>query len=349
MARRSGTRRRSTGSASRRSWCPTARMGCAPSPVRATTSASVDRCRPPASPPRRRSPRAGTPNCCAGSAWRLAREARACNLSVILGPGINMKRSPLCGRNFEYLSEDPYLAGELAVGIVDGIQSPGRRHVGQALRGEQPGGRPAPRGRRGRRANPAGDLPPGLRAGGQGDAAVDGDVLLQQGQRHVLLREPLAADRPSCARSGASEGLVVSDWGAVLPPGSRAGGRAGPGDAAGAGAQPGRRSSPPCESGELPVDVLDTRVRTVLELVDQGHARAGARRDVRPTSTRTTRWPARRPRESVVLLKNDGIAAARPPARTIAVIGEFARTPRFQGAGSLAGQPDPGRRRSSTS
>ena len=55
----------------------------------------------------------------------LGREARASNVSVILGPGVNMKRSPLCGRNFEYFSEDPYLAGELAVGIVDGIQSQG--------------------------------------------------------------------------------------------------------------------------------------------------------------------------------------------------------------------------------
>src|SRR4029453_11496778 len=55
----------------------------------------------------------------------LAQEARACNLSVILGPGINMKRSPLCGRNFEYFSEDPFLAGELPVGHVNGIQSRG--------------------------------------------------------------------------------------------------------------------------------------------------------------------------------------------------------------------------------
>ena len=55
----------------------------------------------------------------------LAQEARAINLSVILGPGINMKRSPLCGRNFEYFSEDPYLAGELGLGIVEGIQTHG--------------------------------------------------------------------------------------------------------------------------------------------------------------------------------------------------------------------------------
>ena len=50
---------------------------------------------------------------------------------MILGPGINMKRSPLCGRNFEYLSEDPYLAGELATSMVQGIQSLG---VGTSLK-----------------------------------------------------------------------------------------------------------------------------------------------------------------------------------------------------------------------
>src|SRR3954464_1422845 len=61
----------------------------------------------------------------------LAQEARACNLSVILGPGINMKRSPLCGRNFEYLSEDPFLAGELAVAMVAGTQ---RHGVGTSLK-----------------------------------------------------------------------------------------------------------------------------------------------------------------------------------------------------------------------
>ena len=52
-------------------------------------------------------------------------------VSVVLGPGINMKRSPLCGRNFEYLSEDPYLAGELAVSMVKGTQSLG---VGTSLK-----------------------------------------------------------------------------------------------------------------------------------------------------------------------------------------------------------------------
>ena len=55
----------------------------------------------------------------------IAREARHWNVSVVLGPGVNIKRSPLCGRNFEYLSEDPYLAGELGLAMVQGIQSLG--------------------------------------------------------------------------------------------------------------------------------------------------------------------------------------------------------------------------------
>jgi len=53
----------------------------------------------------------------------LGAEARAQGVAVVLGPGVNIKRSPLCGRNFEYLSEDPHLAGQLAAAIVDGLQS----------------------------------------------------------------------------------------------------------------------------------------------------------------------------------------------------------------------------------
>src|SRR6185312_11662977 len=70
-----------------------------------------------------------------GSAWdpelarevgaAIAREARAQGVAVVLGPGINIKRSPLCGRNFEYVSEDPHLAGRVAAGLVEGLQGEG--------------------------------------------------------------------------------------------------------------------------------------------------------------------------------------------------------------------------------
>lgn len=55
----------------------------------------------------------------------LGEEAAAQEVSVVLGPGLNMKRNPLCGRSFEYFSEDPYLAGKLAAGYIRGIQSKG--------------------------------------------------------------------------------------------------------------------------------------------------------------------------------------------------------------------------------
>ena len=55
----------------------------------------------------------------------LGREARANGVQILLGPAVNIKRSPLCGRNFEYYSEDPYLAGELAAGFINGVQSEG--------------------------------------------------------------------------------------------------------------------------------------------------------------------------------------------------------------------------------
>lgn len=55
----------------------------------------------------------------------ISKEAKANNVAVVLGPGINIKRSPLCGRNFEYFSEDPYLAGKMASGWISGLEDNG--------------------------------------------------------------------------------------------------------------------------------------------------------------------------------------------------------------------------------
>lgn len=61
----------------------------------------------------------------------LGEECRAEDVSVLLGPAVNIKRSPLCGRNFEYMSEDPYLAGELAAAYINGAQS---KNVGTSIK-----------------------------------------------------------------------------------------------------------------------------------------------------------------------------------------------------------------------
>lgn len=61
----------------------------------------------------------------------LGKECQAEGVSVLLGPAVNIKRSPLCGRNFEYLSEDPYLAGELAASYINGVQS---QNVGTSIK-----------------------------------------------------------------------------------------------------------------------------------------------------------------------------------------------------------------------
>src|SRR4051794_3309089 len=144
----------------------------------------------------------------------LAQEARAIRLSVILGPGINMKRSPLCGRNFEYFSEDPYLAGELAVGMVDGIQS---RGVGTSVKHYAANNQETDR----------------LRVDAQVDERTLREIYLPAFERVVTASQPWtvmcsynkvnglsASENPWLLQTvlrdeWGFQGLVVSDWGAV--------------------------------------------------------------------------------------------------------------------------------------
>ncbi len=88
------------------------------------------RCRPCAFPRQARRPARSTSTSCARVGRALGDEAPEQGVAVLLGPGVNMKRSPLCGRNFEYFSEDPYLAGCLGAAYVEGV----RRGVGTSLK-----------------------------------------------------------------------------------------------------------------------------------------------------------------------------------------------------------------------
>jgi beta-glucosidase len=259
----------------------------------------------------------------------LAQEARACNLSVILGPGVNMKRSPLCGRNFEYFSEDPFLAGELAVGIVGGIQS---RGVGTSVKHYAVNNQETDR----------------LRVDAQVDERTLREIYLPAFERVVRAEQPWTVMCSYNTVNGLPasenrwllttvlreefgfEGLVVSDWGAVyhrvralqagldleMPPAL--------------GRSP-EAVVDAVKTGEVAPEVLDARVRTVLELVAKGMPVLDLDESFDADAHHALAREAAA--ESVVLLKNDGLLPLATGAR-IAVIGEFARTPRFQGAGS---------------
>src|SRR5215212_18659 len=264
----------------------------------------------------------------------LAQEARACNLSVILGPGINMKRSPLCGRNFEYFSEDPYLAGELAVGIVDGIQS---RGVGTSVKHYAANNQESDR----------------LRVDAQIDERSLREIYLPAFERVVKASQPWtimcsynkvngqsASENPWLLTTVLREefgfqGLVVSDWGAVYHrvPALLAGTDLEMPPALGRSPQ---EVVAAVEAGEVPAEVLDARVRTVLELVAKGMPVLELDESFDADAHHALAREAAA--QSVVLLTNNGLLPLAAD-RSIAVVGEFARTPRFQGAGSSQVNP----------
>ncbi len=265
----------------------------------------------------------------------LAQEARACNLSVILGPGINIKRSPLCGRNFEYFSEDPFLAGELGVGIVAGIQSGG---IGTSVKHFAANNQETDR----------------MRVDARISERALREIYLPAFERIVTACQPwtVMCSYNKINGTSASEnewllttvlrdewgfrGVVVSDWGAVY--------HRVPALIAGCDLEmpPALPYSPDqivaaVESGEISADLLDQRVRRVLELVDKGAPVLDVQDgfDVEAHHALARRAAG----ESIVLLKNDDAILPLSAGGKLALIGEFARTPRFQGAGSSQVNP----------
>lgn len=267
----------------------------------------------------------------------LGAETRANEVAVILGPGINMKRSPLCGRNFEYFAEDPHLAGELAAALVGGIQSAG---VGTSLKHFAAN-------------NQEGDR---MRVSVEVDERTLREIYFPAFETVITQAEPWtvmcsynkingvhASQDPWLLTSVLRDewgykGLVVSDWGAV--------------DDRVAGVAAGLDLEMPysqgindakvleaVRSGALAEADLDRAVTRVLTLVaraqtalaDPGAFDAAANHALaREVATR-----------AAVLLTNTGVLplAASTIEDTAVVIGEMARTPRYQGAGSSQVNP----------
>ena len=261
----------------------------------------------------------------------LGDECRAMDVAVLLGPGINLKRSPLGGRDFEYFSEDPLLTGILATQWVRGLQS---RGVGASLKHFAVNSQETDR----------------MRVSADVDERTLRELYLRAFQRVVTQAKPWTVMCAYNKLNGvyasqnrwlltdvlrgdwAFEGLVVSDWGAVA---DRVAAVASGLDLT----MPGPTDSGDQElveavrDGRLDPALLQTSADRVRALVERAAARPSGGYDAEAHHELAREIAGR----AIVLLKNDGgllPLSADDGAQSIAVIGEFARTPRYQGGGS---------------
>ncbi len=264
-------------------------------------------------------------------------EARAQGLAVVLGPGINLKRSPLCGRNFEYLSEDPTLSGLLGAALVSGLQSQG---VGASLKHFAVNNQETDR----------------QRVSAEVDDRTLRELYLAGFERVVRSAMPWTVMSSYNRINGVYasqdpwlltdllrgewgfDGLVVSDWGAVDDPVAAV--AAGLDlEMPGTGGVSARRIEAAVAAGELSEASLDTAVANLLRLLDRSLPGLEATDDEADFDAHHA-LARRAAAESVVLLRNDGAALPLGTASgRVVVIGELARTPRYQGAGSSKVNP----------
>ena len=261
----------------------------------------------------------------------LGEEAAAQEVSVVLGPGLNMKRNPLCGRSFEYFTEDPYLAGKLAAGYIRGIQSKGVAACPKHF---------AVNSQETRRM--------------ASDSIVDERTL-----REIYLTGFEIAVKEGHPRSIMSsynlvngtyanenkhllmeilrgewgfDGAVITDWGGSndhvlgVKNGSTLEMPAPGGDSV-------RELLAAVESGKISESDIDARLSELLPLVfDTKAALDAAPREFDAAAHHAL--ARRAAAESLVLLKNEGSLLPLAAGSKVAVIGDFAKNPRYQGAGS---------------
>lgn len=258
----------------------------------------------------------------------IADECLQEGVSVVLGPAMNIKRSPLCGRNFEYFSEDPYLCGELAASYVKGVQSLG---VGTSIKHFAANNQETDR----------------MIVSADMDERTLREIYLSAFEKVVKTAEPYTVMCSYNKLNGVlvSEnkklltdvlrnewgynGFVMSDWGAVA---NRVSGLA-------AGLElemPGGSGETDAEivnavrSGDLDEKILDEAVRHILSTVLKCKTERGQGIDLEADHKAAVSAAE----ECAVLLKNEGSVLPLSDSEKVVFIGGFAKTPRYQGGGS---------------
>lgn len=260
----------------------------------------------------------------------IGEECQHEKLAVVLGPGCNIKRSPLCGRNFEYFSEDPYLAGQMAAAHIRGVQSKG---VGTSLKHF------ACNNQENRRMSVSAEM----------SERTLREIYLAPFETAVKDSKPWTVmcsyNRINGVYSSENKrlltdilrdewgfkGLVMSDWGAV--------------DDRVEGIKAGLDLEMPTsygkndkliveavKSGELDEADLDKCVRRVLEMADRYLENADP--DTAWDKDKHHELARKIASECIVLLKNDDKVLPLDGSKKIAFIGKFAAAPRYQGGGS---------------
>ena len=270
----------------------------------------------------------------------LGEEAASMDVDVLLGPGLNIKRSPLCGRNFEYFSEDPYLSGKMAAAYIRGIQSKGvaacPKHF--AVNSQE------------------------LRRMAM-DAVVDErtlreiyltgfEIAVKEGKSKAIMssynrvngtyaneNKHLLTD--ILRNEWGFDGMVVSDWG-------------GSNDAVKAVEAGANLEMPNCgygsareivkavKDGTLSESVLDERVCELVKVIMDLKEHKNTGRDEKHSGFNREehhRLAKRAAAESMVLLKNEASILPLDRNKKLAIIGDFAFAPRYQGAGSSMVNP----------
>ena len=250
-------------------------------------------------------------------------------VGVLLGPGINMKRSPLCGRNFEYFSEDPILAGELAAGFIEGVQSQG---VGTSLKHFCANSQETRR----------------MTCDSVVDERALREIYLTAFEIAVKKAKPWTVMNSYNKINGfhgsenkhtqteilrdewGYDGVVVSDWGAVNDRvlGFNNGNDLEMPSSSGAGT---KKIVDAVRSGAISEETLNERALNMLNLIKK--AVDGAKPGYAYNDADDQPFARKVAAQSMVLLKNNGILPLKKNGK-VAVIGELARTPRYQGAGS---------------